>query len=210
MSPGATFERVYRELKRQLCEGLLSPGAPIEPAVVGAELAASSTPVRDALHRLVGERLVEASQYNGFRVPRPTEAELRDLYLWNGRVVGLAVANARFEQTISNASQSEPEDIATVTAMLFLQIGDATRSREHIGAIAELNDRLGHCRRAEAIALGGLRAEYDALRALVLAGERARLGRGLMHYHQRRAAETPLILATMVRTGGPGSGPKNG
>lgn len=90
MSPGATFERVYNELKRMLAEGELPPGSPIEPALIGRQLASSITPVRDALHRLTGERLVEAPSHNGFRVPLPSEAALRDLYNWNGLVLGLA------------------------------------------------------------------------------------------------------------------------
>jgi DNA-binding GntR family transcriptional regulator len=97
MSPGVTFERVYPALKRQLREGVRVPGTPIEPAIIGNELGASITPVRDALHRLVGERLVEAPQHNGFRVPRPTEAELRDLYAWNGLVIGAATSRAEMD-----------------------------------------------------------------------------------------------------------------
>ena len=58
MSPGATFERVYNEIKRMLAEGELLPGTPIEPALIGKEIASSITPMRDALHRLTGERLV--------------------------------------------------------------------------------------------------------------------------------------------------------
>ncbi|WP_204348796.1 GntR family transcriptional regulator, partial [Klebsiella pneumoniae] len=56
-SPGATFERVYHELKRMLAEDELPPGSPIEPARIGEQIASSITPIRDALHRLTGERL---------------------------------------------------------------------------------------------------------------------------------------------------------
>lgn len=80
MSPGATFERVYHELRRMLAEDDLPPGTPIEPAMVGRQTAASITPVRVTLHRLTGERLVEAPDHNGFRTPRLTELGLRDLY----------------------------------------------------------------------------------------------------------------------------------
>jgi len=91
MSPGPTFERVYLELKRQLREGTRPPGTPLEPAAIGEELGTSFTPVRDALHRLVGEGLVENPQHNGFSVPRPTEQALRDLYTWNGEALAMMV-----------------------------------------------------------------------------------------------------------------------
>ena len=41
MNPGTTFERIYRELKLQLGQGLWRPGTRIEPALVAAELGAS-------------------------------------------------------------------------------------------------------------------------------------------------------------------------
>lgn len=55
-----TFGRVYAAIKQQLLEGAFRPGERIEPAILSDELGASVTPVRDALHRLAGERLVEA------------------------------------------------------------------------------------------------------------------------------------------------------
>ena len=91
MSPGPTFDRVYLALKEQVAAGSFAPGDHLEPAVIGEDLNASITPVRDALHRLVGERIVEAPRNDGFRVPAPTEAELRDLYGWNRDLLDLAL-----------------------------------------------------------------------------------------------------------------------
>src|SRR5438128_1521196 len=82
MSAGSTFERVYRALKDELLRGDHRPGDPLEPRHIGERLFASITPVRDALHRLAGERLIEASPHDGFRVPLMTEHGLRDLYRW--------------------------------------------------------------------------------------------------------------------------------
>jgi hypothetical protein len=104
MSPGATFERVYTELRRMLAEGELPPGSPIEPAAVGRQIASSITPVRDALHRLTGERLVEAPNHNGFRVPLITEAELRDLYQWHAQLLILAARQIRPSQAAVEAT----------------------------------------------------------------------------------------------------------
>ena len=59
------------------------------------ELNASVTPVRDALHRLTGERLVEAPRHEGFRVPMITETMLRHLYAWHLDLLLLAVMKHR-------------------------------------------------------------------------------------------------------------------
>ena len=67
MSPGPIFERVYLALKAQVTSGAFAPGDRLEPAALGEALNASITPVRDALHRLVGERIVEAPRNEGNR-----------------------------------------------------------------------------------------------------------------------------------------------
>lgn len=199
MSPGVTFERIYHELKRRLADGTLRPGQPIEPAVMSAELAASITPIRDALHRLVGERLVEAPNHNGFQVPRLSEAELRDLYLWNRHVLGLAVRRMHMEAPGEITTlRPDTSDVGAATAGLFHQIAKATGSDEHAHAIGQLNDRLAPCRRVEANVLDGLLEEFDAIGALIQANERARLSRVLARYHQRRATAVPHILAALA------------
>jgi DNA-binding GntR family transcriptional regulator len=75
--------RVYQALKARVMAGAFAPGERIDPARLSADLAASATPIREALHRLAGERLVESWQQEGFRQPFVTEANLRDLYGWS-------------------------------------------------------------------------------------------------------------------------------
>lgn len=197
MSPGITFERVYRELKRRLADGTLEPGAPIEPAAMSAELAASITPIRDALHRLVGERLVEAPDHNGFKVPRPGEAQLRDLYLWTGRLLGLAIRQVRPDALKTINLPPSDMKIDAATADLFLQIAGATGSAEHARAVGQLNERLAPCRRAEGQVLANLAEELDAIGLLIQSAERSRLTHALTRYHLRRAKAASDILAAL-------------
>ena len=79
MSPGATMERVYRVLKAQVMHGEFAPGERLDPSVLARDLGASPTPVRDALHRLSGERLVDSWHQEGLRQPIVGEGDLRDL-----------------------------------------------------------------------------------------------------------------------------------
>src|SRR3546814_4258715 len=60
MSPGATMERVYIELKARAMRGEFAPGERLDPAVLARNLEVSATPVRDALHRLSGERIIDS------------------------------------------------------------------------------------------------------------------------------------------------------
>lgn len=196
MSPGATFERVYNELKRMLAEGELLPGSPIEPALIGKQIASSITPIRDALHRLTGERLVETPNHNGFRVPLPTEAGLRDLYSWNSLVLGLAVKQFPPGLTLNQTTQSVANtDIATVTAELFLGIAQAAAGVELATAVGLLNNRLVAFRRAEVGALGAAADELSGLAKIVATGDRTALARALGRYHRRRIAAVANILA---------------
>ena len=91
MNPGVTAERVYEGLKRLLLSGDHVPGERIELARFAEELASSVTPVRDALHRLAGERLIEMRTGDGFHLPMVTESALRALYAWTGDLARLAV-----------------------------------------------------------------------------------------------------------------------
>jgi len=199
MSPGATFERVYHELKRMLAEGELPPGTPIEPALIGKQIASSITPIRDALHRLTGERLVEAPNHNGFRVPLPTEAALRDLYRWNGLVLALAAKQlpVGLDLKAINHRGTSP-DAASSTAALFHEIAHHSGNVELGIAVGLLNDRLAIFRRAELTALEGVTEELAVLVEVVASGNRARLGIGLTRYHRRRTAGVSEILARLL------------
>ncbi len=200
MSPGATFERVYNELKRMLAEGELLPGAPIEPAVIGKQIASSITPVRDALHRLTGERMVEAPNHNGFRAPLLTEAALRDLYNWNRLVMGLAVrqlgkSDLKFE-AVSSVSLT---DLAASTARLFFTIAQRTGSNELIRAVQHLNDRLALYRRVEPALIEDTAEESMSMTALLAADDRAGLASLIGIYHRRRVRIVPEILSSLAR-----------
>lgn len=190
MSPGATSERVYLEIKRRLADASLRPGQRIEPAALGEALFASVTPVRDALHRLAGERLVETPRHNGFRVPRLTESALRDLYHWRGQLLALALRNMRATIAWPTSSTDAPEDVA-----LFDALAQATASAEHAAAIASLNERLAPLRRAEREVLASPDEEAGRLHGLLLAENWHQLRIELSRYHSRRMRATPEILA---------------
>ncbi|WP_160296913.1 GntR family transcriptional regulator [Sphingomonas sp. ERG5] len=193
-----TAERVYDALKSRLLSGALLPGERLEPARFAEELASSVTPVRDALHRLTGERLVEARASDGFHLPLVTEAHLRDLYAWNTALLHLAVQSWR--QTPSTVrADTLAADAGRATAMLFGLIGARSANPEHGAQIAACSDRLAAARAAEGSALAAVETE---IRGLALAFDHdppAVLLKLLRTYHRRRAAAAPDIVRALYR-----------
>ena len=197
MSPGPTFDRVYMALKEQLTSGRFAPGDHLEPAALGEELSASITPVRDALHRLVGERIIEAPRNDGFRVPAPLEAELRELYGWNCQLLELAIRAAG--RSGAPASAGTPNAAPADVADLFRRMARLAANAEHEAAVENLNDRLAWLRTAEARVFADLAEELARMGAALEARDLAGLRRQVQTYHRRRQRLTPEILAAARR-----------
>lgn len=143
MSPGATMERVYTELKARIMTGEFAPGSRLDPGQLAADLATSATPVRDALHRLAGERLVDSWHQEGFRQPIVSEADLRDLYGWTAALLGYALRAPTSVPTPPDApiNGADGDDYPARLARLFRSIALFSGNREVRHAIANIVDR---------------------------------------------------------------------
>ena len=188
MSPLQAMERSYQALKQMLREGALPPGARLEANRLSDDIGVSMTPVRDALHRLVGERMIEASSGEGFHVPRPSEAELRELYEWNSALLVIAVRTSpeiehRLPAAVEGATQAD------LIALMFEQIGAGSPNREVRAAIASASDRLHPFRILERAVLEPILGELETL-GLMGSGRLQEIRR----YHLRRIKAVPLLL----------------
>lgn len=143
MSPGATMERVYTELKVRVMAGEFAPGSRLDPGQLAADLGTSATPVRDALHRLAGERLVDSWHQEGFRQPIVSEADLRDLYVWTAALLGFALRAPAAFPTMPEApfTGADGDDYPARLARLFRSIALFSDNREVRHAIANIVDR---------------------------------------------------------------------
>jgi DNA-binding GntR family transcriptional regulator len=196
VSPGPTFDRVYLALKEQLTSGRFAPGDHLEPAMLGPELNASITPVRDALHRLVGERIVEAPRNDGFRVPAPAEADLRDLYGWNRSLLELALRSSTAASAAAavRAAEIGGGDTLSSAADLFRAIARRTGSLELEAAVENLNDRLAPLRVAETRIFEDAAEEHRIQRIAWEQGDYSELRRCIVVYHRRRQRHVSDIL----------------
>jgi DNA-binding GntR family transcriptional regulator len=201
MTPPGTFERVYAAIRQRLRDGLYRPGERLEPAMMAEELNASVTPVRDALHRLTGERLVEAPRHEGFRVPMLTETLLRFLYTWHLDLLLLALVKHQ-AAVVEGLTMVDGRNAAPVHERqnaLFLSIARSTGNPEHVAALEALSHRLEPVQRLEQFFLGETEMETDEIVGALRANDRKALRSSLVRYHRRRERIVPELLARMLQ-----------
>lgn len=131
MSPTHAMERSYRMLRGMLRVGGFAPGARLDANRLAEEIGVSMTPVRDALNRLTGEQLVDASTGDGFHVPRLSEPDLRNLYEWNAAILTMAVRTTP-PAAIADAlaKVGDTDSIWDRTSASFDRIGEAAPNAE--------------------------------------------------------------------------------
>ena len=77
---GGNSVRVYDVLRQRIATRQYAPGSRLTEADIAREFEISRTPVRQALHRLALEGLVEVKNGVGVRVSEIDDAELQDIY----------------------------------------------------------------------------------------------------------------------------------
>jgi DNA-binding GntR family transcriptional regulator len=202
MTPPGTFERVYAAIKQRLREGAYRPGARLEPASLSDELNASVTPVRDALHRLTGERLVDAPRHEGFRAPMMTETRLRQLYSWHLDLMMLALMKHRAPASIESFVTQEELCKAAIPERLkalFAALVRLTGNPEHLAAFEAVADRLEPVQRLEQTFLDRTETETAEILRAIRTGDRKLLRRSLVQYHRRREKIVPELLSSLLQ-----------
>jgi DNA-binding GntR family transcriptional regulator len=201
VNPPGTFERVYAAIKQRLREGTYSPGDRLEPAVLSQELYASVTPVRDALHRLTGERLLEAPRNGGFRVPMMSEIILRQLYAWHLDLLLLALIKQRRQPAIDPAGEGDLPHSSGLERRNapFVALVRSAGNPQHLAALDSSIERLEPVQRLEDAFLDGTEAETEEIVRALRAHDRSALRRSLIRYHRRRDRIVPELLASLHR-----------
>lgn len=204
MNAGATAERVYDALKSRIMTHEFRPGDRLDPGILAASLAASVTPVRDALHRLTGEGIVETRSAGGFHIPALDEPALKDLYNWSSELLTLAIRTwPRGEAVPTAVSPSGRGDTARHAGLVFLGIARRSANSEHARAVGRLNARLHPVRCIEPRVLADTEAELEGLveafQSAINDGRRDRLIRVCTAYHNRRRRGAAQIVRARYR-----------
>ncbi len=198
MSPGNTMLRIYSEMKARIMIGAFLPGERLDPARLATGLAASRTPVRDALLRLSGERIVDSWEQEGFRMPQVSEPAIRDIYDWTNEVLHV-VARAAARRTATDVSDHAvlDEGYARAVATCFIAIAMRSSNHEHRIMITNLNDRSAAIRRAEVSILDDALSDVATIHAATAVGDWPEVGRTIDQFHRRRIriiAEVASVL----------------
>jgi len=73
-------EKTYEHLKSNIFSGRFAPGERLAEEHLAEELGVSRTPVREALHKLEQDGLIEPLESRGFCIPRDSSEEIEDLF----------------------------------------------------------------------------------------------------------------------------------
>lgn len=73
-------ERTYEHLKSVILSGRFRPGERLGEEHLAEELGVSRTPVREALHKLEQDGLIEPLESRGFCIPQDSPEEVADLF----------------------------------------------------------------------------------------------------------------------------------
>lgn len=209
---GSVRERTYRYLRERLLAGRYAPKERLTEVAVARTLGVSRTPVREALHKLELEGLVEPAGGRGFRVPADSPAEMRELFEIRGLLEGHALAClagsiersviAELEGLIERADEAcNSGNLDLVFEcntrfhdLLYSQLA-AERPRLH-GLIEDMRDYVVRYRKNTLITKEGARRSVEGHKKIVLAlslGDR-RLCEQLMRSHVREAQQDALAI----------------
>lgn len=195
MNSGPTGARAYDALKQLILSGAFRPGDRLDPAQLAETLMTSTTPVREALSVLTGQRLVEARTSDGYHLPLVDPPALQDLYSWCLDLLLLVLAGARDARPLP-ASRA---GYATAIAELFEALVARSPNLEHAQAIASVNARLHRARLVEEQLLESLQEEMAGLRQCVESGDRRAARAALVRYTRRRVRAAPEIVRAIYR-----------
>ena len=136
MAGESAGSRVARGLRDRLLTGALPPGAVLSQSDIAVEYGVSRIPVRDALHLLAGEGLVDlgvsSAVIAGLSIP-----ELQELYELRGAVEPVVTAIA-----VSNVGRAE---VTKMAALSLVMESDRTTTTEWLDAHARFH-ALIYCR----------------------------------------------------------------
>lgn len=196
---GSKTEIIFDDLRLALQNGHCAPGDRVDPEAVAKRCHTSLTPARRALDRLLGGDLLEDLGRNGYRIPVPTEADLKDLYHW----MEFLLIHVCQSECVRTAPIDRLDHIGkcdghiAMTCRLFASMAASTESATLIQAVRTANAKLGPIRREEQHLLQNLHEELDGLMTLWEAGKLDQLSAAISRYHERRrriAAQVLLFL----------------
>lgn len=194
--------RAYLHLLSGLCTGGYRPGETIRIADVADELRLSGTPVREALCRLAGARLVDDRHREGFRMSQMTSDEVGAAYrleeqLYAAMMADLRSPAAALSPSQGNTAGTDPLEPTIPSAFIMLRRRTGGSLARQVAV--DLGRRLAPYRQCEEELLIGPLDDVEALNLAVRADDWVLARAMLAHYADRRAAVAARLHAAGSR-----------
>lgn len=184
---------LYDEMRRSLRAGKYLPGQRIDPVALADLHNTSQTPVRDALHMLIGAHLIEDQGRAGVFVLLPSPKELRDTYEWMRHVLLEACGTAALSADPRHPLEPA-QGTADATWRLFHEL---TRNNKHPvrqEVAMQANDHLAPVRHAKEGLIPEAWKELANIHQLWTRGDWPALSGALNDYHDRRIDMASTIV----------------
>ncbi len=163
-------EQAYSLLRQDILSGAIAAGDKLKVDVLQRVYSFSSSPLREALNRLVGENLVIADERRGFRAAPLTANDLIDLTamrlvvetgaltasmqkgsdVWEGEVVAAFYRLDRIERRIALGEMSRDDEWTARHKDFHMSLVLACGSQRLVGLCAKLFDQSERYRRLSA------------------------------------------------------------
>ena len=105
MATNTFSDETYDRLRQQILDGSLKPGTRLLQHDLARQLGLSRVPLREAIRKLEGERLVVVVPRRGVTVPDLSDADLNDLYLIRIQLEPIAFRRAAENMTDADIAQ---------------------------------------------------------------------------------------------------------
>jgi hypothetical protein len=191
------FARAYGLIRGELATATRATGSQIRVDETAKTLGISPTPVREALAKLAGERLVRRSRRHGYFVPHLSAGELVELY-GLAEIHLLGAIKARLARELDGGKAPEPmvRDNAAGIARLFILILAGSRNSALLDTGSLIIERLAGARLVEDPAVA---QEVEKELATLLHERRfERLSKEIGSYHATRRANA-LSISQAIR-----------
>lgn len=208
-----TQDRIYSAMKADYLSCRFPAGERIDLQAVADRHRASTTPVREAVHRLMGERLLETHPDGGFRVVTADAMHLSHFYSWNAQQLLIALHLLR-NATLARALEpfrridipSEPIRRIDRVDAIFQEIANATGNFELMAQVAMANERLRYPRLAELSLFSNAPRELTNLTRNGNLTDISNVRRRIAAYHDRRILHATELAASvrMLEQSAPG------
>lgn len=192
-----TADRTYARLKADLLRGALSVHVRLDFAELAIFYGVSTTPVREAAMRLLGEGLLVSLAKGGVKPAFPSEYRLRALLDLHAKLTLAAV-----DWGVSPVPNFHPGSTASYeqkARQFFLDLAQTTANDEFVEILDRLSDRLAPFRHCEDEIIDDPAEDIEQLRRQ--GSDPVLLRRALRAYHRRRMIHVPQLVWAATSNG---------